>query len=396
MSHSPFAVFSAQPPRHIANAMREEVAVTAGVSSALFTQQQLQSSLAEIGNWPGYEPTPLHSLPGLAQRLGMASILYKDEGSRFGLGSFKALGGAYAVGEIGKSVQRAGETVTVATATDGNHGLSVVWGAKNHGYRAVIYIHAEVSEGRELALQRLGAEVRRIDGNYDDSVRICYTDAAANDWHVVSDTTFAGRGEDVARIVMTGYSVMAAELVDQFSQHLPTHVFVQGGVGGLAATVCAYFQKTLGKDAPRFIVVEPELAACLYASARNREPTAVRIEEETAMAGLSCGEVSSIAWPILAAFADDFLTIPESYVAPAMTLLARGCDADVSIIAGESAVAGLAGLIGSCLHTELREHLRLNEYSSVLVLGTEGATDPDLYASLTGHPVEYWQNPTRS
>ena len=147
---------------------------------------------AAIRSWPGYAPTPLLELPGLARRLGVASVVWKDEGGRFGLGSFKALGGAYAVQRL---VRQVGAGVTFAAATDGNHGRAVAWGAARAGARAVIYLHAGVSPGRESALRALGAEIVRVSGNYDDSVRQCARDAADQGWHVVSDTSGDGYRE---------------------------------------------------------------------------------------------------------------------------------------------------------------------------------------------------------
>ena len=186
---------------------------------------------------------------------------------------------------------------------------------------------------------------------------------------------------------MAGYSVMVAEIVQQVAKRIPTHVFVQGGVGGLAATVCEYFRLAWGTAAPRFIIVEPDLAPCLFASARNGERTAVDVSEETVMAGLSCGEVSNVAWPTLSRFANDFMTIPDVVVAPTMRLLADAPFEDSPIVAGESAVAGLAGFICAMRQVDLRSTLQLDQDSRVLIIGTEGATDPVVYESLTGRAV---------
>lgn len=388
MIHDPFPPFSESRLKHISNAAR----ITAGHirenSTPLFSTDELEQSHRSIASWPGYSPTPLLTLPGLANALGVGSIRYKDEAGRFGLGSFKALGGAFAVSRLVDAHATNSAAVTVTSATDGNHGRSVAWGARTHGLRAVIYIHAEVSAGREHALQDQGAEVIRVDGNYDDSVRICYEAAAENGWTVISDTTFGDSGHEVARTVMLGYSVMLAEIADQLAGNVPTHVFVQGGVGGLAATVCECFRITFGADAPRFIVVEPELAPCLFMSARNNKRTAVDIVSETVMAGLSCGEVSSVAWPVLRHHADDFMTIPDSLVAPAMTMLRESPFGDKPIVAGESAVAGLAGFIAARKSMSLSEVLNLDTNSRILVLGTEGATDPVVYERMTGRAVD--------
>ena len=383
MADYTFNAFNEAAVQHVRNSGRTASAGNSDDRAPLFSRSDLDRAFDEISRWPDYRPTALLSLPGLAQSLNIAAIHCKDEGSRFGLGSFKALGGAYAVSRL-LAASANPASVTVTSATDGNHGLSVAWGAKAAGCRCVIFIHAQVSAGREQALKSRGAEVIRIDGNYDESVRQCQVMANANDWAVVSDTSSNEAGSEVARTVMEGYSVMVAEIVEQLGGNIPSHVFVQGGVGGLAATVCEYFQIAWGAAAPRFVVVEPNRAPCLFQSASKGERVCVEVSEETIMAGLSCGEVSTVAWPTLASFADDFLTIPDSVVAPTMRLLADAPFGDPPIVAGESAVAGLAGFICAVEHADLTEALRLNRDSRVLVIGTEGATDPVLYESMTG------------
>jgi len=181
---------------------------------------------AAISAWPGYAPTPLRDLPALADRLDLAQVLYKDESQRFGLKSFKALGGAYAVDRLVAAKGAAG--LTVACATDGNHGRSVAWGARRAGVEAVIYVHETVSEGRADAIRSFGATVVREGRTYDDSVRACTLAAAAHGWSIVSDTSWPGY-EDVPKDVMQGYALLAMEAHAQGAR--PTHVFVQGGVG---------------------------------------------------------------------------------------------------------------------------------------------------------------------
>ena len=362
--------------------------------TAVISQEGARAAWNRITAWDGYVPTPLVLLPGLATALGVVDVMFKDEGGRFGLGSFKALGGAYAVScllaeKVGATpedlmsgaYQDTVETITVASATAGNHGRSVAWGARTYGCSCVIYIHAEVSESRAKAIEDLGAQVIRIAGNYDESVRQCSEDAETHGRFVVSDTSYEGYRE-VPKWVMEGYTVMVTELIEQSVGVLPTHVFVQGGVGGLAAVVHDVFRQRWGADRPRFVIVEPGLAACLYASAVSGEPRSVEITEETLMAGLSCGEVSLLAWETLAEGADDFLTIPESLVAPTMRLLARSPFGDAAVTAGESAVAGLAAAIAAARSPALGEALGLDGKSRVLAIGTEGATDPEIYARL--------------
>ncbi len=294
--------------------------------AAVLNMEGLAAAKREIATWPAYEPTPLRNLPDLASELGLARLWYKDESERFGLNSFKALGGAYAVFRLlRREVERAtgttdfttddliGEThagvtrrITVTCATDGNHGRAVAWGAKLFGCRAVIFVHGTVSEGRVAAIARYGAEVVRVPGNYDDSVRHAAATAKKNGWHVISDTSYPGY-MDVPRDVMHGYMVMADEAVTQLPVKIvPTHVFVQAGVGGLAAAICATFWLRWGATRPRLIVVEPTEADCLYRSAVAGKPETVPGNLDTIMAGLSCGEVSLLAWEILKSGADDF------------------------------------------------------------------------------------------
>jgi diaminopropionate ammonia-lyase len=374
------------------------------VQEAVMDSAGHDAALDEIGRWPGYAPTPLVALDDVARALGIASVQYKDEGGRFGLGSFKALGGAYAVrrhlaglleARLGAPVTTADlldgrhraltETVTVTTATDGNHGRSVAWGARLFGCRAVIYIHATVSAGRQEAIEQYGAQVVRTPGNYDDSVRQAAADAAANGWTVVSDTSYAGY-RDIPRDVMNGYTVMVEEALRQWPGAAPpTHAFVQGGVGALPAAVAAHLWRRLGVRRPRFIVVEPEHAACLLASARAGKPVAVTGALDTMMAGLACGEVSELAWDLLVRGADAFMAIPDQGAIDAMRLLA---ERQPPVVAGESAVAGLAALRALAADPDASAALRLGPDSRVLLFGSEGATDPALYAKIVGCSAE--------
>ncbi len=378
-----------------------------GERETILSNAALAIARSEIGQWPGFAPTPLVALPGVAASAKIGAIHYKDEGGRFGLGSFKALGGAYAVLRLLQKIvhDAAGETcgfadfaagryadvrcgVTVTCATDGNHGRSVAWGARTFGCQCIIYVHEHVSQARCDAIAAHGAEIRRVSGNYDDAVRQAASDAAANGWHVVSDTSYDGY-VDVPRDVMQGYGVMAQEALAQLPAGvLPTHVFVQGGVGGLAAAVCAFLWERLGADRPRFIVVEPDRADCLYRSALAGHPVVVKGDLDTIMAGLACGEVSLLAWRILGPGADAFMTVTDSSAADAMRLLADAPHGDPRIVAGESAVAGLAGFLAVAGDEPARRALGLTAESVVLFFGTEGATDPALYAEIVGRRPE--------
>ena len=396
------------PIRLFHNRHADPTRLYSDAARAVLDDVGIAAAQREIAAWPGYAKSPLERLPGLAAAAGIGQIFYHDESGRFGLGSFKALGGAYAVYRLlarliadrfgGAAVDSAAlaagayrdftATVTVCCATDGNHGRSVAWGARTFGCRSVIYIHRTVSEGRRAAIAGFGAEVVRTAGTYDDSVRRAAADAATRGWHVISDTSYSGY-TDVPREVMQGYTLMAAEAIDQLSAgDLPTHLFVQGGVGGLAAAVLAQFWLRFGSDRPRFVVVEPDAAACLDASARADRPTAIEGELDTIMAGLSCGEVSLLAWQVLAKGADDFMTVPDPAAVAVMRLLADGVGGDPPLVAGESAVAGLAGALAAAIDPTLAAALDLGPESRILVFGTEGDTDPELYRSIVGRTAE--------
>jgi len=357
-----------------------------------------------IAAWPGYERTPLIDLAGVAAATGVARVHYKDESQRFGLGSFKALGGAYAVARLLRSqvaarhpaesvtlddirAGRYGETtagITVACATDGNHGRAVAWGARTFGCRCVIFLHDTVSAGRKAAIEDLGARTLRTAGNYDQSVREAQDTAEREGWFVVSDTSYEGYMA-VPRDVMQGYTVMAAEAAEQLGDDgPPSHLFLQTGVGGMAAAVAAQFWHTLGARRPATVLVDPRESACWLASIEAGRPTAVEGELQTIMAGLACGEISLLAWKILAPAALAAMTVDDDAAADCMRLLADGRFGDRPVVAGESAVAGLAGLIAVAADPQARRDLGLSAQSRVLLIGTEGDTDPAVYQAIVG------------
>lgn len=351
----------------------------------------------EITSWPGYAPTPLREFPELAAGAGVASVRIKDEAPRFGLGSFKALGGAYAVAQVllaelarrnvaANATSRdlvagvhgeATRAITVTCATDGNHGRSVAWGAQRFGCACVIYVHHTVSQARVDAIAAYGAEVRRVPGTYDDAVRAAAAAAAEYGWFVVSDTSWDGYTQ-VPVDVMQGYRLMADEAAEQWSGPAPTHVFIQGGVGGVAAAVSVQMRACY-RPAPSVIVVEPDQAACLLVSAELGTPTAIPGDLDTLMAGLACGEPSLLAWQELARGAAAFMAVPDAAAVECMRLLAG-----LGMVAGESGVAGLAGLLVAAGDPAARAALGIDADSRVLLFSTEGATDPELYKALVG------------
>ena len=360
--------------------------------------QNTISAFEEIKTWKGYSITPLHSLDSLASDIGIKNIYYKDESSRFGLGSFKGLGGTYGVLRFIRDAleEETGETIitkdihsgkyrdnisryTVATATDGNHGRSVAYGANLFGCKCKIYIHSEVSLGRQRAMEKFNADVIRVKGNYDESLRICREESDLNSWQIISDTSYPGYTK-YPRDIMAGYNVMSEEIVNQMTKkQMPTHIFLQCGLGAFPAAICAYFWEKFHQNNIKIIVVESEHAPCLIESAKKNKMMSVSVNEETMMAGLSCGEPSLLGWEILSLGVDDFITISDQPIPSTMRLLAQN---NPPIEAGECSVGGLAALMEIMKSQETAQKMALNSNSIVLFFGTEGATDPEIYNSI--------------
>ena len=373
---------------------------------AILSMEAAADCRTSMGQWSHLrqDGTPLWQLPGLASRFGIAQLAVKDESFRSDLGSFKALGAPAAlicllrrlnpelIAEhlLSGRCRQQMRAVTVISATDGNHGRALAAAAQSVGCNCVIVLHAKVSKEREEAISAFGATIVRIDGNYDDSVNTAARMAADNGWHVVSDTSYEGY-EAIPRDVMQGYGTIAAEVIEQLQedgQEPFTHVFLQGGVGGLAAGFASYFWEYYGKDRPRFVVVEPEQADCLYRSALAGAPCRASGSVDSVMAGLACGEASPLAWKILAPVIDDFMTVCDVDAVLAMQALAKGSSRDVPIVAGESGAAGLAGLQCLLADEALAKAAGLGPQSRVLLINTEGATARQVYERLVSEPAE--------
>ncbi|OBQ81643.1 diaminopropionate ammonia-lyase [Mesorhizobium sp. WSM3873] len=345
--------------------------------------------------------TPLYALPALANGLGIAALHVKDEGQRLGLGSFKALGGAYAVmrlvlEEAGKRFGREVDIceindprlraiaaqMTFCCATDGNHGRSVAQGAGLVGARSVIYVHAGVSAERVAAIARFGAEIVQVEGGYDHAVREVARVGAERGWKIVSNTSWRGY-ERIPGLVMQGYTVIVREALRHMAEP-PTHVFLQAGVGGFAAAFAGYMAILLGERRPKAVVVEPRRSACVYASVEAGRPVTIAPQRSTVMAMLECAEPSLIAWRVLSRVGDAFMTVDEDDAVAVMNRLARPLGNDPAIVSGESGGAGLAGLIRAAGDKCTRAALGLDATSRVVVINSEGATDAGRYTELVG------------
>lgn len=349
---------------------------------------------------PAFEMTPLKSLRNLAKYLDVKGIWVKDESYRLGLNSFKVLGGSYAIYRFIKKslgVEReltydeinSDETkskiglITFATATDGNHGRGVAWAAKMLGHKSVIYVHKDTAQARIEAIESYGAVVVIIDGTYDDAVRQVSIDSQKNGWEVISDTSWDGY-EEIPTWIMQGYTTIISEAQEQFSAQgilYPSHVVVQAGVGALAAAVIGNYHALLGDKAPVCLVVEPQVAACLYESMKiaDNQPHNFPGKLDTIMAGLACGDPSPMAWKVLAESADAFVSAPDYIAAEGMRMYAAPLKDDPSVVSGESGAVTLATLKHIALDPQLRElkeKLNLNDKAIILLISSEGDTDP--------------------
>ena len=328
-----------------------------------------------ISKWKNYKPTPLVNLIKLSNKLKLNNIFYKDESKRFHLKSFKALGGAYAV----EKTTQGNKNIIVATATAGNHGRSVAWGAQRLGLKCKIFISEYVSEARANSMRKLDAEVIRVNGNYEKSLERCISESNKNGWEIVQDVAWENY-EYVPKLTMAGYSVMIKEISNQTDQYI-THVFLQAGVGGMASGAIAGIAKYF-KRIPKIIIVEPENADCVLKSVENGSLQKVDIKKESIMGGMSCGEVSLVPWKILKESVNTCTSVTDENVDLTVAMLRNKILSDVEIVGGECSTPGIISLIACTEDVEIRKNLELEESSNILIIGCEGDADEDLYNKL--------------
>ncbi|WP_025820539.1 diaminopropionate ammonia-lyase [Shewanella marina] len=370
-----------------------------GQQSPLFSVEEAQKAHAFHAKIAGYQATPLQSLDHLAAHFGISKILVKDESYRFDLNAFKMLGGAYAVARLlceeyqldinefnfetlKKDIK---QPMTFATATDGNHGRGIAWAANQLGQHAVVYMPKGAAAERVENIRALGAECIVTDLNYDDAVRLAIKTAAENGWKVVQDTAWEDY-EQIPTWIMQGYTTLGVEAVEQMQAMnvKPTHLFLQAGVGAMAGGVLGYFTNVYGANNLHSAILEPELADCIYRSGISADGHMVNVDGDmaTIMVGLACGEPNPLGWPVLRDCATQFISCQDSVAALGMRVLANPLKNDPKVISGESGAVGV-GLLAAIYHhpqrAELMAKLGLNKDSVVLVINTEGDTDPVHY-----------------
>ncbi len=340
------------------------------------SKSEIDEAYKIISSWNNYNSTPLLLLNKLSKDLNLKNIYYKDESKRFDLKSFKALGGAYAVEKISIGKKK----IVVSTATAGNHGRSVAWGAKRLGIKCKIFISENVSDQRGKAMENLGAEVIKVKGNYENSLNECINQSKKNDWQIVQDVAWKNYML-VPKFTMAGYTVMMKEISEQIKNDKITHIFLQAGVGGMAAAMVAGAARYL-KNIPTIIVVEPDSAACVMASIKTGKIEKINIKRESLMGGMSCGEVSLVPWEILKKSVKHCISLPDDDIAITMKLLANASLSESKIVAGENSAPGVISLIASCKNEKIKNDLNLNSDSNVLLIGCEGDTDEEMYKKL--------------
>ena len=340
------------------------------------SKKQIDDAYSSISKWEGYSPTPLISLSKLSEELNLNKIFYKDESKRFDLKSFKALGGAYAV----EKKTQGNKDIIIATATAGNHGRSVAWGARRLGLKCKIFISEFVSNARGQAMADLGADVIKVKGNYEKSLIECIKQSTENNWQIVQDVAWKDYIQ-VPTYTMAGYTVMMKEILHQIHNDKISHIILQAGVGGMAGAMVAGVARYLD-NIPVTLVVEPDSAACVMESIKAEKIEKIDIKRESLMGGMSCGEVSIVPWEILKNSIKYCISLPDDDIAKTMKLLGNSSFSDEPIIAGENSAPGVISLIASCEDEKIKEKLELNKDSNILLIGCEGDTDQAMYQKL--------------
>ena len=332
-----------------------------------------------------YSPTPLISLPKLAKNLGIKELLVKDESKRFRINTFKSLGASYAIAKV--ISQRKKEKLIFCTATDGNHGRSVAWAARNSRQKSVVYVPKYTTEQRIKNIKKHGAEVIIVDGDYDEAVATAREESKKKGYVLIQDNSWEGY-TDIPMYIAAGYKTMMTEMENSIhppEAPLVDFVFLQVGNGTWASSMVAYYRNRYPRKMPTLISVEPAECDCIMESFRNGSFSKTKKSQETIMTGLRCGTPAMLAWEILKDGIDVFLSIPDTYGIKAMHDFYYPFKTDKQIFAGESGAAGLAGLIATSCDPALqglKKEIGLNEESRVLVFVTEGVTDSEVFEEL--------------
>ncbi len=369
------------------------------------TVSNAERAVRFVKSYPEYQKTPLINLQELAKKFNVKNILVKDESKRLGLNAFKGVGVLYGavkvicekfsldinnlsfkdllVGELNKKIKE----MTFIAATDGNHGRGLAWVAQKLGCACHIYMPKNTTEARIRAIESLGAKVIVTEGNYDETLKIVIEEAKRNNWEHIQDQAWEGYTK-ITNFISEGYTIIADEIREQLLEYnieKPTHIFLQAGAGTFALGIMGYFANLYRDKKPYMGILEPKNAACYYNSIKNGKYTEIKGDLETIMAGLSVGEANIVAWDILKTIVDGYGSCEDSIAARGMRILANPLKGDTRIVSGESGAIGLGFVSMVCQLAEfekLKEELKIDESSQILLISTEGDTDPEMYQSI--------------
>ena len=334
-----------------------------------------------------YNPTPLKKLPHLSKKYNVNQIYIKDESYRFGLNAFKVLGASYA---IYRSLEKNPDITTFCTATDGNHGKAVAWSAKYFGKKSIVFVPKETTKIRINAIEKEGAKVIQIDGNYDEACHIAKRKSESNNWTLIQDTAWEGYLETPA-LIMSGYLTLFKELEHKIHNALQPNidiVFLQAGVGSMAAAGIYYYLNKYGANRPKIVIVETEVADCILQSLKHNKITTSYRNGSTIMAGLHCETPSLGAWDLLKNGTDCAIKISDDSAKLAMRQLYYPLKNDQQIIAGESGAAGLAGFLAIMIEDKFKDAkaiLEINTNTRILCINTEGDTDKAVFNAIVNN-----------
>lgn len=375
-----------------------------GSASAEFSEKTAENAIRFHRSLPAYHVTPLVSLHSAAEQYRVAAIFVKDESVRFGLKAFKGLGGSYCMFRIlcekfgldektadfktflREDIRKRCSEIEFVTATDGNHGKGVSWAAGLFGCKAHVFMPKGSVEARRRAIEEAGSAVAAItEYNYDQTVQFAASLAEQNGWILIQDTALEGY-EKYPRWIVEGYLTLAAEAAEQMSDQFPTHIFLQAGVGAMAGGIEAYFMNQCAETEPFVTIVEPEEAACIYQSvlAGDGEAHSIAGNPVTIMAGLNCGTPCKTVWPVLRDCSSFFCSCKDAVTEQGMVAYAKPLGTDPMVVSGESGAVSYGLLLSVLRSDELRQLFHINKNSVILLINTEGDTDPEGYSRIVG------------
>jgi diaminopropionate ammonia-lyase len=371
---------------------------------ALLDTNSFNHAYSLVNSLPDYAETPLIQMPRLSELLDIGSLYCKYEGDRFGGSSFKSLGLSSAVivaveriltstyelkveiaDLIAGKYKIETSSITFAAATSGNHGYALAWISSQLGAKCKIYCATDVSKNRIARIESMGAEVISVEGSFDRAVELCNEQSQLHGDIVISNVVQEGF-EDVPKLIMNGYGIIAKEISIQLGDAFPTHIFVGGGGGRLAASIAAFYSIETKFGSPKIIVVEPDKSDCIFQSIKSGALSTSSAQGDSFMTGLVVKKPSPIAWDILENTAFASITISDAAALEVLRAVNAGTYGDQPIAIGETGIAAMAGLVLASRSSAIRSELEITKESNIVVIACEGVIDQDLLDALLAKP----------